>query len=153
MFGKEERKEFVTNFWEGYKKYMKKSTSLRGNHIPWINYPTNVKSIYFRYYVDQNHAKVVIEIQDKDPGIRELHWDQFIELKKILEGFFEDQLIWKEEAINQANKPCSQIYIELPEVNLYSSDDHQKIYAFLKENMVKLDEFWETYYDIFEELQ
>lgn len=153
MFGKEERKELVSNFWEGYKRYMKKSTSFRGSHIPWINYPTNVKSIYFRYYVDQHHAKVVIEIQDKDPGIRELHWDQFLELKKILEGFFGDDLIWKEEAFNQANNPCSQIYVELMGVNLYKSDDHQKIYAFLKENIVKLDEFWETYYDIFEELQ
>ena len=153
MFGKEERKELVSNFWEGYKKYMKKSTSIRGSHIPWINYPTNVKSIYFRYYVDQHHAKVVIEIQDKDPGIRELHWDQFLELKKILEGFFGDDLIWKEEAFNQADNPCSQIYIELQDVNLYKAEDHQKIYAFLKENIIKLDEFWETYYDIFEELQ
>lgn len=132
---------------------MKGTTSMRGNHVPWINYPTNIKSIYFRYYVDQHHAKVAIEIQDKDPGIRDLHWEQFTELKKILEGYFGDQLVWKKDAFNQAQKPCSQIYIELSEVNLYEPKDHQKIYEFLKDNIVKLDEFWETYFDIFEELQ
>ncbi|MCB0478293.1 MAG: DUF4268 domain-containing protein [Crocinitomicaceae bacterium] len=153
MFGKEERKEWVTQFWEGFKQFMKGTSSLRGNHVPWINYPTNVKSIYFRYYVDQHHAKVVIEIQEKDEGIRDLHWEQFGELKKILEGYFGDQLIWQKEAINQANMPCSQIYMELKEVNLYKKEDHQKIYSFLKENIIKLDDFWETYFDIFEELQ
>lgn len=153
MLGKEERKEWVTNFWEGYKKYMKKTVSARGPHVAWINYPTNVKSIYFRYIVDGKQAKVAIEIQAKDPGIRELHWEQFIELKKILEGYFGDALIWEKEEFNQANKPISQIYVQLENVNLYSKDDHEKIYAFLKENMVKLDEFWEMYFDIFDQLQ
>lgn len=153
MFGKEEKKIWITSFWEGYKKFMNKSVSLRGSHIPWVNYPTNVKGLYFRYYVDAKQARLAIDIQDKDEGIREIHWEQFTELRKILEGYFGDQLIWEKDAWNQANKPISQIYIDLQGVNLFRKEDHHKIYEFLKENIIKLDEFWEIYYDIFEELQ
>jgi hypothetical protein len=153
MFGKEEKKIWITEFWEGYIKHMKSNTSKRGSHIAWVNYPTNVKGLFFRYYVDAKQAKVAIDIQDKDEGIREIHWEQFTELKKILEGYFGDTLIWQKEAENQANKPISQIYVEQTNVNLFRKEDHQKIYKFLEENIIKLDEFWEIYFDIFEELQ
>jgi len=103
--------------------------------------------------VDTEKAKISIDIQDKDGGIRELHWEQFTELKKILEGFFGDQLIWEQETFSEINKPISQIYIELPNVNIFRKEDHLKIYEFLQENILKLDEFWEIYIDIFEQLQ
>ena len=153
MFGKEEKKIMIINFWEGFKEHMKSHKSLRGTHVAWTSYPTNVKSIYFRYLVDTEKAKISIDIQDKDGGIRELHWEQFTELKKILEGFFGDQLIWEQETFSEINKPISQIYIELPNVNIFRKEDHLKIYEFLQENILKLDEFWEIYIDIFEQLQ
>lgn len=153
MFGKEEKRIMITNFWEGYKEHMKPHTSKRGTHVSWVSYPTNVKSIYFRYSVDTKKAKISIDIQDKDAGIRELHWEQFLELKKILETYFGNQLIWEEEAFSELQKPISQIYIELDQVNIFRKEDHLKIYNFLQENMVKLDEFWEVYIDIFDQLQ
>ena len=38
-------------------------------------------------------------------------------------------------------------------LNIFRKEDHLKIYQFLSENILKLDDFWAEYYDIFEPLQ
>ena len=55
--------------------------SKNGNSVKWLNYPTNVKDIYFRIQCNKSSASIFIDIQHRDEEIRKLFYEQFLELK------------------------------------------------------------------------
>ena len=59
--------------------------SAEGEKVNWVNYKTGEKDIYFRMQADNKTASIAIELTHKDAGIQQLYFEQFAELKKLLE--------------------------------------------------------------------
>ena len=93
MYSKEETKKLKRDFWTSFGVYMKKHNVRLGKKINWVNYNTKIKDIYFRLNVTNKKATFYIEIQHKDLDIREIYYEQFTELKKVLESNFNPHLI------------------------------------------------------------
>src|SRR5690554_7121783 len=93
MFSKEERKALNAAFWTRFKEKAGVNKGANGKRINWVNYPTRVKQIYIRLHAETKIARFSIDIQDKDEGVRMLVWEQFEELKKVLE----EEMIKSEE--------------------------------------------------------
>lgn len=148
MFSKEERKEKNTAFWKAFKDFSKKHQSTEGRRVNWVNYPTFVKPLYIRLHTDQNTARFSIEIQDKDDGIRNLIWEQFTELKKVLEAEMPSEGKWKINAENTANQEVGRIYWEIKGVNMYNLGDHKKIFNFLMNHLLGFDRFYAVYKEV-----
>ena len=74
---------------------MKKHKSLDGKRIKWLNYPTRVKHVYTRLNVDKKIASLYIDLQHKDDEIRELYYEQFLELKTVFTNILGDGWTWK----------------------------------------------------------
>ena len=152
MFTKDEKRRFNTEFWTSFGIYMKKH-NVRYGRVKWVNYKTNVKDVYFRLEVTPKQATFAIELQHDDDGMRALFYEQFVELKTMLNNHTNNELIWEEIAFNKFQKPISHIYMTLPSVSIYNKDDWQKVFQFFESKLTGLHEFWEEFSEIFKNLE
>lgn len=152
MFTKDEKKQFNSDFWNSFGLYMKKYNQRLGKQR-WVNYRSIVKDVFFRLNITHKEAEFSIEIQHKDDGIRELFYEQFLQLKTVLEASIGDDVVWDKVAFNQYNSPVSKISIQLPGVSIYNKDDWKKTFQFYEKRMVGLHEFWEEFKEVFKQLE
>jgi hypothetical protein len=151
MLSKAERKAFNEAYWLTVKKELNKTPDAEGRFIQWLRYPTKIKEIFIRLKVDSKHAMVSIDIQSKDTGIREIIFEQFTELKKVLEEET-GAAIWVEELENEQQQTLSSIRWKLSGVSQFNEQDIPHVVAFFKDKLTAFDRFYKTYFDILKEL-
>ncbi len=151
MFSKEEASRLRQQFWISFGKYMKPILNAEGLPINWINYKTGVKSIAFKMDAEQKFARIAIEINHPDAGVRNLLFQQFEEFKLMLESTLEEHWDWNEHAVDSFGKQIASIAITLPKVSVFNQQQWPDIISFLKPRIIALDSFWCDVRPIFEE--
>lgn len=152
MLSKEEAKELRIEFWNKLENQMDKMKNPHGSKVSWMNYNTGVKHLYFRMEADEEGARLCIDLQFPDQGIRELYYEQFTEFQNILNDLFKE-MQWHPEWDHWNGKRISRIVIEKDCCNLNRQSDWDKMQLFLKLNFKKLDEFWCDFGDVFKNLK
>lgn len=142
MYSRQETSQLRKEFWTAFGQYMQPVLSAEGEKVNWINYKTGEKGIYFRMDADNKKASIAIELLHTDAGLRQLYFEQFRELKKILEGETGEEWIWAENIADLNGKPSSKIYTEIDTVNLFKKEDWPKLISFFKQRIIALDAFW-----------
>lgn len=154
MYSKEEAQEKRKEFWTAFGVYMRKHTPVSGPKARWLNYKTGVHDVFFRMEADNRDAKFCIDIQHRDKEIRALFYEQFTELKVVMESTIGQSLIWEPVyTLEETGKEISRIYTVLQYKNIYRKEDWAEMFQFFEELIVPLDEFWSDFKDIFIELQ
>jgi len=148
MFSKAQSKEINLNFWNGFEEYMMKIRSSNGRKINWLNYPSDVKTIFIRLEVDSKSAKLCFDIQHKDDQLRSIIYEQMTELKLVLEDTTIEKPEWNENFYYLNKQYISRIVWENKSFNYYKSEDQEKIYQYIKERLIKFDLFYQEYKDI-----
>jgi hypothetical protein len=152
MLGKEESKQLRVDFWSKLGNEMEKMKNPHGSKVNWMNYNTGIRNLYFRMEADENGARLCIDIQFHNLGLREVYYEQFLEFKDRLDKKFKD-LQWLKEFDHSNGKQISRIVMSRGEANIFNKDDWDKMHLFLKLNFAKLDEFWEEFGEIFKNLK
>jgi hypothetical protein len=147
MLSKTERKAFNEAYWFTVKKELNKTPDVEGRFIQWLRYPTKIKELFVRLKVDSRHAMVSIDIQSKDAGIREIIFEQFTELRKVLEDET-GPAIWIAEWENEQQQTLSSIQWKLDGVSQFNEEDTLQIIAFYRDKLTGFDRFYKTYFDI-----
>lgn len=143
MYSKEEASQIKKKFWTTFGQYMAHNLSSEGLKVNWINYRTGLKDVYFRMDIVKKETYIGIEIHHLDEGIRELFFEQFLELKTYLHSILEEEWVWDSNYTSDHNdKTISRIYTTLSGYTLFNEDHWPNLISFLKSRMVKLDEFW-----------
>ena len=132
---------------------MKNEISKSGLKIKWINYRTGISQLYIRLETDKKNARVCIDLQHKDEGIRALFFEQFLELKKVFTQNTTLNWVWEQHFINANGDEFSRIYTEIDHVNLFDKSTWKEAFNFYKKAMLDFDEFWVDYKDLFLQLQ
>lgn len=155
MFSRAEAQQLRKEFWTAFGRYMTRHTSAFGPKTKWLNYRTGIKDLYFRLHADNKLARVSIELQHSDAGIRELFYEQWEELKMMLEADLREgeAWIWEPEHYLDSGQCISIIYITLPGINIYQKEDWGNIFRFFEQYLVPFDEMWSMVKAIFEDLQ
>lgn len=153
MFTKEEKKKLKLEFWSRLEDQMTRLKNPHGSKVNWMNYNTGINHLYFRMEADEKAARLCIDLQFPDNGVREVYWDQFEEFRDLLNDRFKGKLIWLKEFDHENGKTISRIYLEKAEVNINNQKDWDKMHLFLKLSFVKLDEFWDEFSDVFLQLK
>ncbi|GAA4376640.1 DUF4268 domain-containing protein [Hymenobacter koreensis] len=153
MYSKIEAAHLRQAFWTTFGQYMQPVPSAEGVPTNWINYKTGLKHVYFRLHADGKQARIAIEITHPDAGLRELFFEQFRELKAMLEETTGEAWTWAPEAEDANGQPIARIYQELVPANLFNRDDWPRLISFFKPRLMALDEFWSTAQYAFEELR
>ena len=144
MYSKQEASQLRQEFWTAFGQYMSPVLSSEGEKINWINYKTGEKDIYFRMNADNKKASIGIELTHKDTGIQELYFEQFEQLKKLLENALEEKWIWHSHICDEHGKIISRIYTEISDVSVFKRENWAQLITFFKPRMMALDAFWST---------
>ena len=142
MYSKEEAYQIRKKFWISFGQYMKLQQSASGETVNWINYKTGIKDLYFKTDVDNKSAGVFIEMTQKDSEMQSLMYEQFLEFQLLFESQV-GEWVWYESFYDESGKQTSKIELVLESVSIFREETWPEIIRFLKENLLKLDEFWE----------
>ena len=153
MYSKAEATQLRQAFWTALGQYMAPVPSAEGDTTNWINYKTGLKNVYFRMQADNRHAIIAIELTHPDAGIRELFWEQFLELKTLLHEALGEDWTWEATATDAHGTAYSRIYRELGPANLFNRDDWPALISFFKPRLMALDVFWTDAQYAFEALR
>lgn len=153
MYSKEEAREIRIAFWSKLEQEMEKIRNPHGSKVNWMHYNTGFNDLYFRMEADESGARLCIDIQFNDPGIRELYYNQFEEFEKMLTDIFKDKLKWLPEFEHSNGKTIARLAIEQEGTTISKRQDWDKMHLFLKLNFKKLDEFWTEFGDVFRQLK
>ncbi|MES2799609.1 MAG: DUF4268 domain-containing protein [Bacteroidota bacterium] len=148
MLSKEERKQRNILFWDLFKKETRGIPSSNGRKMNWVNYPTDVKTIFLRMELEHDAVRLCFDIQAKDDGIRAILYEQMTELKKVLENCMTWETRWLEHYPTKDGRVISRILWENTELNFYNNDDFPQIINFLKDRIVEFDNFYQEFKDI-----
>jgi hypothetical protein len=153
MFSKQEAAALRQEFWTTFGRYLAPIPSAGGGRANWVNYKTGVRDIQFRMDADNKRAIISIELTHKDPGVQELVFAQFEELKTLLHNTLGETWTWEPQVRNEHGQRISRVFCELENVSVFRREDWPAMIAFFKQRIIALDEFWSMARDIFEELQ
>lgn len=143
MFNRAETSKIRQEFWTTFGKYMSPIPSAEGLKINWVNYRTGVKDVFFRMETSTDRATIAISIEHSDSGLRELFFEQFVELKEMLHASVEEEWKWQREIVVEG-KSVARIYKELPGAQVTNKDHWPELISFFKKRIIDLDNFWEN---------
>ena len=148
MLPKEERKQINQLFWDGFKKEMRRYNTKNKRAINWLKYPTYIKHIYLRLHTDNTGAFLNFDVQFKDQGIRDIVWEQLVELKQVMEKETGSHGVWTRNITAPEGFMFDRIQWVNHEVNFYNQEDWTKIYAFFKDRLLAFDRFYQEFKDV-----
>lgn len=152
MWSREEIKSRRIKFFTNFGIYMKKHIPKYGEKIRWVNYRTGLNSVRFKIEADKKSSSICIDIIHTDPGVREVFFEQFIELSTLLSGKM-DTLTWEKNYRIDSGVYISRIYTELIGPSITKESEWGDIYLFFEKNLVALHDFWELSQEIFKDLE
>jgi|TARA_B110000114_G_C14815457_1_gene286438 hypothetical protein len=153
MYSKEYKSEMKKLFYTSFGKYMSKNKSINDTKIKWLNYKTDIKDLYFKIDCNENYTKILIDIQHSDDEIRNLFFDQFLELEKLFIKTMGEKWTWDSEYLNSYGQKSSQISKTLKKVNIYDKKTWVTSFNFLEKRFIKIDKFWLNFYEVFKALE
>lgn len=152
MYSKAEAAQRRQAFWAALGQYMAPVPNANGEPTNWINYRTGVKGVRFRMMADQRRATIGIECTQPDAGVREVFFDQLVELRPALEEHLGEPWTWEPDATDEHGHPLVRVFAELPNANHFERDDWPRLISFFKPRLIGLDAFWQGYQWAFESL-
>ena len=147
MFSREEKKSLNTTFFNQFVRHMSRHHSKGGGGGRWESYKTGVKGLYFRM-LTAPVVGIAIDIQQKDPEIRALLYDQFVELRRLLEAEWGDGVNYEQSHYLESGLEVSRISITLENAYFYDKEQWTAILNWFELNLLGLDAFWDTAGDI-----
>ena len=151
MFTREESSAIRQEFWTAFGKYMGPVPSAEGLKINWINYHTRIRDVHFRMDAGPKSAMISISLEHRDPGIQELFFAQFLELKELLHTTLEEEWDWQLH-VPVDGRVISRIAKEITGASVFTKNDWPELISFFKPRMIALDSFWEDARYSFESL-
>ena len=97
MFTREQASRTRQEFWTVFGKYMSPILSSEEEKISWVNYHTHVKHIYFRMDAGLKSSSIYISLEHPDAAIRELHFEQLLQSKKMLHTALGETWKWQRQ--------------------------------------------------------
>jgi hypothetical protein len=141
MYSREEASQLRKAFWTTFGQYMRPIPSAEGLKVNWINYKTGYRGMYFRMDANKKQATIAITFEQKDPVLRELFYEQMLELRSYFHSTLGEEWIWEPE-VDQPKGSSSRVYTILDGVDIFNRESWPQLIAFFKERIVALDEFW-----------
>jgi len=152
LYSKEQASAIKQAFWKTFGQYMSLHLSADSLKINWINYKTGIKHLAFKMDADNHTGCIMIEISHPDTGIQELMFEQFAELRPVLENITGEAWHWQLHTTDNNGKTVSRIITCSEGVHIFNQDEWPALISFFKPRLLALDEFWSVaryHFDMF----
>ena len=138
-------------FFQQFTQHMSSHNIVGGGGKNWDAYKTGIKGLYFRI-LTQPKVTLAIDLQFKDESIRELVYDQFCELRRLLASEWNEKPLYEKNTVYISDEPLSRISVSLDSAYFYNQEEWPEIMEWLEHKLVGLDSFWDTTGDILKDL-
>ena len=138
-------------FFQQFTQHMSSHKIVGGGGKNWDAYKTGIKGLYFRI-LTQPMVTLAIDLQFKDEAIRELVYDQFYELRRLLASEWNEEPLYEKNTVYISGEPLSRISVSFDQVYFYNQEQWPEIMEWLEHKLVGLDSFWDTTGDILKDL-
>lgn len=138
-------------FFQQFTQHMSSHKIVGGGGKNWDAYKTGIKGLYFRI-LTQPKVTLAIDLQFKDESIRELVYDQFCELRRLLASEWNEKPLYEKNTVYISGEPLSRISVSLDSAYFYNQEEWPEIMEWLEHKLVGLDSFWDTTGDILKDL-
>lgn len=138
-------------FFQQFTQHMSSHKIVGGGGKNWDAYKTGIKGLYFRI-LTQPKVTLAIDLQFKDESIRELVYDQFCELRRLLASEWNEEPLYEKNTVYISGEPLSRISVSFDQVYFYNQEQWPEIMEWLEHKLVGLDSFWDTTGDILKDL-
>ena len=138
-------------FFQQFTQHMSSHKIVGGCGKNWDAYKTGIKGLYFRI-LTQPKVTLAIDLQFKDESIRELVYDQFCELRRLLASEWNEEPLYEKNTVYISGEPLSRISVSLDSAYFYNQEEWPEIMEWLEHKLVGLDSFWDTTGDILKDL-
>ena len=138
-------------FFQQFTQHMSSHKIVGGGGKNWDAYKTGIKGLYFRI-LTQPKVTLAIDLQFKDESIRELVYDQFCELRRLLASEWNEEPLYEKNTVYISGERLSRISVSLDSVYFYNQEEWPVIMEWLEYKLVGLDSFWGTTGDILKDL-
>jgi len=142
MYSKDEASQTRQAFWTTFGQYIAPHPSADGLKINWVNYKTGIKNLYFKMEAGKRSATIGIVITHNDPGIQDLFFEQFMELKTMLHNTLNEEWTWALHDVDENGKTISRVYKQMDNASIFNRNDWPGLISFFKPRIIALDEFW-----------
>ena len=141
MYSKEEIKELRLKFWNDFKSYGETCPELNYRKKRWMLNETGVRGIAFRFDVDRNSARVILELQHKHEDRRLKTFEILERYKAVMDEGFENGLVWEyyHQREDNSQEVC-RIYTQLENVDWHRQNQWPEIYIFFIRKMLQMEE-------------
>lgn len=153
MFPRQEASLLRQEFWTAFGLYMVPILSAEGEHISWINYKTGEKHFQFRMDAGNRAALIAIELRHPDASLRQLYFEQMVQLRPLLETHLSESWNWEPEYTDEHGRTISRISCEQAGISVLRKTDWPQLVSFLKPRIIALDAFWSEARYFFEALR
>ena len=144
MYSKQEASFLRQEFWTTFGQYMSPILSAGEEKVNWMNYKTGEKNVSFQMHADNRKASIAIELTHKDKEIRQIYFEQFNQLKSLLEDVLKEDWHWQLHSFDEHGKMISSIHKEKESVSIFQKKDWPELISFFKPRIIALDEFWSS---------
>ena len=142
MYSRQEAAQLRQEFWTAFGQYMAPVLSSEGERVNWVNYKTGEKNIAFRMEAGKHKNWIGMEFSHKDPGIRQLYFDQLAQFKNLLIEETGEEWRWEPNITDDHGRTTSRVFIELNEGSIFQKEDWPLLISFFKQRIMSLDAFW-----------
>jgi hypothetical protein len=153
MYSKQEAAALKQQFWTTFGRYMAPVLSAEGEIVNWINFKTGEKDIYIRMRADNKKAAISIELTHKDPGVQQLYFEQFVQLKNLFTEIVGSAWEWQLHTADENGRIISGITKDVAGYSIFKKEDWPALISFFKTEIIRLDEFWSQTKYSFESLR
>ncbi|MFA8435723.1 MAG: DUF4268 domain-containing protein [Marinifilaceae bacterium] len=137
MYTKEEAREMRLAFWDGFKRYSKKSGR---KMTSWVLKGTQIREAQLKFDCSEKEARVSLQIDHKFDESRLQVYQRFEKYRPVINDTCGEELIWNPNFYIEGFKEVSLIYYQLDGVSIYRKEQWEQIYAFFVEKMTLLEE-------------
>ena len=150
MYSKAEASFITQKFWTSFGMYLSPVPSATLEKVNWVNYKTGIKGISFKMDAGKDSAVVTVEISLKDTVLQHQYFEIFNNFASELKKIGINKWVFQKDYFQENKGSVSIIVAELKNVNVFKEGDWPTMISFLKQYMLGLDKFWESYKPAFE---
>lgn len=152
MYSRQEASRLRQDFWTRFGQYMTPVLSADGERINWVNYRTGEPQLNFRMDAGPQEATVALVLSHRDAGMRELYYQQLLELKMLFEATAGADWHWIPVSTTERGT-VSKVEQTLTGVSVFRPEDWPALISFFKMRIMALDAFWSQAKYAFEALR
>lgn len=151
MYSRDEAKQLMTDFWNGFSNYTNYQSVKRHQPIEWMLYKTGIKGLELKFDLDCKWIRSVIEVNARDNNRKLNIYNELLKYRAILETNLPQPLIWTDNHRLEIGKMVMRAYCECTNWNFHNRTVWNDMYQFMFSTMLPLQNNFNDILPVLEE--